>query len=115
MHRQHEPVMLFARSERHQFRVSPPVGTVWRVGSDHLPGLRHWSRFPVELARLCIEAYGRSGSHTVVLDPYAGSGSTGLAAAATGCIFAGFEIDPAQAEAATQRIADAASERQGPR
>jgi DNA modification methylase len=39
-----------------------------------------------------------------VLDPFAGSGTTGVAARRLGCSFLGFEIDPAQAEAANQRL-----------
>lgn len=51
-HRQHEPIYLMARDEKHQFRTSPPVGSVWEFGTDRLPGLKHFSRFPLELLSL---------------------------------------------------------------
>jgi DNA modification methylase len=102
-HRQHEAIHLFARSERHRFRVDPPVGSVWEFPSEQPEGLPHYSRFPVELPRRCIEAYGPC-SGAVVLDPFAGSGTTGVAALQLGCSFVGFEIDPAQARAADERL-----------
>jgi DNA modification methylase len=52
----------------------------------------------------CVEAYGASGRRVVVLDPFAGSGTTGIAARRLGCSFVGFEIDPAQVAAANARL-----------
>ena len=106
-HRQHEAIFLLARSERHRFRVKPPVPSVWEFPSEKLPGRAHHSRFPAGLPRRCIEAYGTTGAEVVVFDPFAGSGTTGLAAAALGCRFLGFEIDPLQAEAAITRLTSA--------
>lgn len=106
-HRQEEPIYLLAKSERHQFRVSPPVPQVWRFPNEKLEDdlAKHFSRFPVELPRRCIEAFGAADSTTVtVLDPFAGSGSTGIAAVELGCSFVGFEIDPVHAAAASERL-----------
>ena len=108
-HRQHESIYLMARDEKHQFRISPPVGSVWEFGTDRLPGLKHFSRFPLELPRRCIDAYGKTGPDVVVFDPFAGSGSTGIAAVGLGCSFIGFEIDPVQAEAANGRLREASA------
>lgn len=108
-HRQHEPVYLLARSERHQFRTSPPVGSVWEFANERIDGVKHFSRFPEELPRRCIEAYGRVGPDVVVLDPFSGSGTTGVAAARLGCSFIGFEIDEAHAAASRTRITSAAT------
>lgn len=44
---------------------------------------------------------------TLVVDPYCGSGSTGIAAVKAGCRFIGIEIDPEYAEIARRRIAEA--------
>lgn len=109
-HRQHEPILLLARSEAHRFRVKPPVPSVWEFPSEKIDGKAHYSRFPVELPRRCLEAYGHAGPDVVVLDPFAGSGTTGLAAKALGCHFLGFEIDPLQAQAANERLARAAQD-----
>jgi DNA modification methylase len=103
-HRQHEAIYLFAREQQHMFRTTPPVGSVWDFGNERLGGLRHFSRFPEQLPRRCIDAYGAAGPDVVVLDPFSGSGTTGVAALAAGCTFVGFEIDTEQARAANDRL-----------
>ena len=103
-HRKHEPIYLLARYEHHSFRTVPPVPSVWNFANEHIPGLQHRSRFPIELPKRCIEAYGRTGKDVVVLDPFSGSGSTGLAALQLGCTYIGFEIDPEQVKASKCRL-----------
>ena len=103
-HRKHEPIYLIAKDEQHQFRTSPPVPSVWNFANEHIEGVQHRSRFPIELPKRCIEAYGRTGDNVVVLDPFSGSGSTGLAAKELGCQYIGFEIDELQAEASRERL-----------
>lgn len=103
-HRKHEPVYLLAKDERHQFRSSPPVPSVWEFANEHIPGLQHRSRFPIELPKRCIEAYGQSAHNVVVLDPFSGSGSTGIAALRLGCTYIGFEIDSEQVKESRKRI-----------
>ena len=110
-HRQHEPVYLFARREAHQFRVTPPVPSVWEMANDRITGLAHFSRFPLELPRRCIDAYDRTGEDVLVFDPFSGAGTSGLAALEAGCSYLGFEIDPAQAEASNVRLAAAEAAR----
>jgi DNA modification methylase len=110
-HRQHEAIYLFARAENHGFRASPPVGSVWDFSNEKINGLRHYSRFPAELPRRCIDAYGASGRDVVVLDPFSGSGTTGVAAIGAGCSFVGFEIDPVQVHAANARLRAAVADR----
>lgn len=103
-HRQHEPIYLFAKNERHAFRTSPPVGSIWEFPNEKIDGLKHFSRFPEELPRRCIEALGRLGGDVVVLDTFSGSGTTGVAAAKLGCSYVGFEIDEDHALASEERI-----------
>lgn len=105
-HRQHEGIYLFAKSEQHDFRVEPPVGSVWEFGNEKITGIPHFSRFPTELPSRCIAACGPA-SEAVVLDPFSGSGTTGIAALAQGCRYIGFEIDPAQVEASNVRLSSA--------
>lgn len=109
-HRGHEPIYLFARDRRHNFQVTPPVKSVWEFGSEKIAGRAHYSRFPLELPSRCIEAYGRTGDDVVVLDPFSGSGTTGITALEAGCSFVGFEIDPGQVDAANARLATASAE-----
>jgi DNA modification methylase len=108
-HRQHESIYLLAPAESHSFRRFPPVGSVWKFASERITGKAHFSRFPTELPRRCIEAYGAAGPDVVVLDPFAGSGTTGVAAVGLGCSYVGFEIDAEQAEAANARVVEASS------
>ena len=103
-HRQHEPIFLLAKSENHAFRITPPVGSVWAFPNEKIDGLAHFSRFPEELPRRCIDAYGRLDPQTVVLDPFSGSGTTGIAALRLGCSYIGFEIDPDQVAASNERL-----------
>jgi DNA modification methylase len=106
-HRQHETIYLFARGEQHPFRTAPPVGSVWEFSNEKLTGLKHFSRFPEELPRRCIQAYGTLGEDVIVLDPFSGSGTTGVAARQLGCSYLGFEIDHEQVVAANERLARA--------
>ncbi len=103
-HRKHESIFLLARNERHEFRSIPPVPSIWRFANENIDGLQHRSRFPVELPQRCIEAFGRAGHQVVVLDPFSGSGSTGLAAHRLGCTYLGFEIDEAQVLESKRRL-----------
>ena len=108
-HRKHESIFLLAKHEQHAFRTTPPVPSVWTFANENIPGLPHRSRFPVELPKRCIEAYGPSESQLKVLDPFSGSGSTGIAAAQLGCVYIGFEIDPEQVAESKQRLSEASS------
>lgn len=90
-HRRHEGIYIFAKSERHAFRVKPPVGSVWRLLQT--PNLTpHCSTFPLDLPVKCIEAAAVTG-RGVICDPFMGSGTTGKAALALDHNFIGFELD----------------------
>ena len=104
-HRKHESIFLLARDERHRFCTRPSVSSVWCFANESISGPQHRSRFPTELPRRCIAAYGHLAPDVLVFDPFSGSGSTGLAALQLGCSFIGFEIDPTHAAAANERLA----------
>jgi site-specific DNA-methyltransferase (adenine-specific) len=63
----------------------------------------HVSQKPVELMAWCIE-HARIMVGKTVLDPYMGSGSTGIAALQTGRKFVGVEIDQENFDIARDRI-----------
>ena len=63
---------------------------IWRIQPN--TNSPHPAAFPLELARKVISYY--SFKNDVVLDPFAGSGTVGAAAAALGRRFALFEINP---------------------
>jgi DNA modification methylase len=102
-HRKHEGIYVIAKSERHLFRVSPPVPSVWDIRPD-VNRTPHTSTFPVDLPRKCIEASGLTQG--VVLDPFMGSGTTGVAARQLGFDYIGFELNATNAEIANKRIRD---------
>ena len=106
-HRVHEPIFLLTKAERHSFRVTPGVKSVWEFSNEKIDGVKHFSRFPLELPYRCIDSYGKAGEDVVVLDPFSGSGSTGLAALHLGCSYLGFEIDPEQVVASNSRLGEA--------
>lgn len=60
---------------------------------------------PVALLQRLIRASSDEGG--IVLDPFAGSGSTGVAAVTAGRRFVGIEVDPGYAEIARARLRDA--------
>jgi len=101
-HRRHESIYILAKSERHSFRVKPPVGSVWKLVQtpNTLP---HCSTFPLDLPLQCIKASGleRRG---VIFDPFMGSGTTGKAALGLGHDFLGFEINPSHCKLANDWI-----------
>lgn len=75
--------------------------SVWRVSSSP-SGVEHFAVMPVELARRCVLAGCPQGG--IVLDPFAGAGTTGLAATRAGRRFLGIELNPAYARIAEARI-----------
>lgn len=67
-------------------------------------GAVHPTQKPLQLMRWCIEQAGRP---KVTLDPFMGSGTTGVAAVEMGLSFVGIERDPAYFEIACRRIEEA--------
>jgi DNA modification methylase len=77
--------------------------SVWRLSSELFPGA-HFATYPTELVRRCLLAGTREGS--VVLDPFAGAGTTIVVARRLGLRAIGFELNPTYAEMARQRVRD---------
>lgn len=71
------------------------------IGGDKL----HPFQKPVSLMAWCMDL-AKVPAGAVVLDPYMGSGSTGVAAIRTGRRFVGIEIDPTHYATALKRITD---------
>ncbi len=90
-HRRHEGIYIFAKNERHTFRVKPPVGSVWELKQtpNKLP---HCSTFPLDLPQQCIQASALEPG-AVVCDPFMGSGTTARAAQSLNFNYLGFELD----------------------
>lgn len=76
--------------------------TVWRVHGP-VPNTEHPAPFREEIPATCIKAIGLPS--LLVLDPYMGSGTTGVAAIKAGHRFVGIEIHEPFFEMACRRIA----------
>lgn len=108
-HRVHEPIYLLSKREDHPFLVKPPVKSVWEFPNEGRKEEKaHFSRFPEELPKRCILSSGvKLDKKTLIMDPFTGSGTTGVVAKKLGCSFIGFEIDNNHAQSANTRIQEA--------
>ena len=75
--------------------------SVWTIATRPYKGA-HFATFPEKLVRPCILAGSRPGD--TVLDPFAGSGTTGAVAVQEGRNFIGIEINPDYCEIIRQRL-----------
>lgn len=88
-------------------RANHPNGrnkrSVWTVTTQPFASA-HFATFPPKLVEPCVLA--GAPEDAVVLDPFAGAGTTGLVALRHGRSFVGIELNPAYCELARQRIRD---------
>lgn len=97
----HEWIMVLAKEAfRLRSRAASGLGDVWKMTPDINA---HPAPFPVALPTNAIETTGAE----TVLDPFMGSGTTGVACAKLGRKFIGIEIDPQYFDIACSRIAEA--------
>ena len=83
--------------------VGRNIRTVWSIATQPFSG-GHFATFPEELVRRCVAAGSRLSD--IVLDPFAGAGTTGVIALRMGRSFIGVELKPEYAEMARSRIVD---------
>ncbi len=76
--------------------------SVWQFQAVQARQIGHPAPFPIELPHRCIQLY--SYKNEVVLDPFAGSGTTSLAAKQDGRRFVGYDINPDYCELAQTRL-----------
>jgi DNA modification methylase len=81
---------------------------VWSIPTRPYHG-PHFAAYPIDLPLRCIAAGCKPGG--VVLDPFAGSGTTGLAAIQLGRRFTGIDLSPDFARLAAGRLAQALGDR----
>jgi DNA modification methylase len=91
------------------FAVCNPRGknpsNVWEIATRAHYGNEHFAIFPEELVEIIIKFATQKGDH--VLDPFAGRGTTGIAAAALGRKFVGIDLYMKNVENAGRNIARA--------
>lgn len=96
----HEWLMIFAKPGFElKSRGASGCGDVWYVPAR--PDEGHPAPFPVEIPERVLE----STRIKSVLDPFCGSGTTGIAAVRQGRAFTGIEIEPRYFDTACRRIA----------
>ena len=76
---------------------------VWQMPAESARRVGHPAPYPVELPRRLIQLY--TYKDDIVLDPFMGSGSTGIAAAANDRHYIGYDTDADYCALAEQRIA----------
>jgi len=76
--------------------------SVWEVPPESAKRVGHPAPFPVELASRVIKLY--SYVRDVVLDPFAGSGTTCIAAKRLGRRYVGYEIVPEYCTLCEERL-----------
>jgi len=111
--RAHETIFLLTKSERYYYdyqAIMEPAHngylrnkrSVWSVTTEPTKEA-HFATFPTKLIQPCILAGSRPGDF--VLDPFFGSGTTGLVAALNDRYFTGIELQPDYIEIARERLA----------
>ncbi|HEY8531667.1 MAG TPA: site-specific DNA-methyltransferase, partial [Limnochorda sp.] len=76
--------------------------SIWSFNPESARRVGHPAPFPVELPRRLIRLY--TYKNDVILDPFAGVGTTAVAAVLTGRRFVGYEIEPEYVARAQARI-----------
>ena len=111
----HETLFLFSKGPSYYYDVSAVKGpnsrrlrSVWEIPTRAQPGRfgtgpAHPAVMPIELAKRCLSLTARRGG--VVLDPFAGSGTTLRAARDASCRWVGVEIKRAFVDLIESRLA----------
>jgi len=110
----HETIFLFSKNLKYyyDYRAIQEPGissesrnrrTVWTVPTEPFSGA-HFATFPVKLIEPCILAGSAAGDY--VLDPFFGSGTTGIASSAHARNFIGIELNSDYVSIAAKRLRD---------
>jgi site-specific DNA-methyltransferase (adenine-specific) len=96
-----ERILWFTASDQWKWnQASVGDGTIWRIAREQ--NKEHPVEYPTELPVRCIRA--ATDLDDLILDPFMGSGTTGVAAVKLGRKFIGIEIEPKYFDIACKRI-----------
>jgi len=112
--RAHEHLFLLTKSERYLYNydavLEPSLNgtkrarrSVWSVNTEAFNGA-HFATYPPSLIKPCVLASSNAGD--TILDPFFGSGTTGLVAAENDRRFIGIEIVPEYIDLARARLGE---------
>lgn len=97
----HEWILIFAKPAfRLRDKKASGAKDIWKVGQER--GNPHPAPFPVDLPKIAIETTNAK----VILDPFMGSGTTGVAAKNLNRDFIGIEMDEGYFKIAKERISN---------
>ena len=82
--------------------------SVWTIAPEHQDGL-HFATFPTKLVEPCVLAGSRPGD--LVLDPFSGTGTTGVVALKQGRRYLGVELNSQYLDDSLKRLRAAAAQR----
>lgn len=112
--RSHEYIFLLSKSEKYYYdwqAIMEPAAdpkqksknrrTVWNINTEAYPG-SHFAVYPKALVRYCVAAGSRENGR--VLDPFFGSGTTGVVCNELSRECLGIELNPDYAELARERL-----------
>lgn len=99
-----QPWENFSQVEMAWTNLQRPAAIFRESATRGTPGKEHPTQKPISLMRWCVAL--AKGCDSIV-DPFMGSGTTGVAAVEAGREFIGCEIDPAYFDIACRRIEDA--------
>ena len=108
----HEYILIFSKGTYQRKDGRSTIGrddfmewtkSIWHFGAESAQRVGHPAPFPVELPHRLIQLFSFTGD--IVLDPFVGSGTTGLAALKAGRRFLGFDTNEAYVKLAEQRLA----------
>jgi site-specific DNA-methyltransferase (adenine-specific)/site-specific DNA-methyltransferase (cytosine-N4-specific) len=112
--RSHEYIFLFSKSERYYYdhqaiqeptfdrkRKAKNRRSVWNINTEPYAGA-HFAVYPTALVSLCVRAGSAPGDH--ILDPFFGSGTTGVVCQELGRRCTGIELSAQYADLARQRL-----------
>ncbi len=104
LRREYESLRREYEDLRYTHNLDENHNNVWK-SSEHNSGKQHPTQKPIDLMTRTIKTSSKEDG--VILDPFMGSGSTGVACVQTGRNFIGIEIDPTYFAIAEKRIAEA--------
>lgn len=106
--RSHEYLFLFSKSETYKYNsdaIRGPNGrnlrTVWDIKTKPYAEA-HFATFPSELVEPCVAVGSEPGD--MILDPFIGSGTSGVVALRMNRRFVGIELNPAYLKIAEERL-----------
>ncbi len=112
--RSHEYLFFFSKSEKYYYdwqAIMEPASdpkqktknrrTVWNITTEPYPG-SHFAVYPRALVRLCVAAGSRENGR--ILDPFFGSGTTGVVCNELGRHCVGIELNTEYADLACERL-----------